>query len=313
MITIKRYKLEYKQVWNEFVSNSKNGTFMLNRNYMDYHSDRFKDFSLMFFDEDKLIAVMPASLHENEVISHGGLTYGGIITDISMKQHKMIECFDIMKHFLKENNISKLTYKAIPYIYQQQPSQEDLYALFINNAKLIRRDVASTINLREHIKMTKGRKAQISRAKRENVIVEQSKDFETFISLENQVLQEHHNTKAVHSAEELKFLQSKFENNIQLWIAKLNDETIAGTVIFIYENIVHTQYLGANNKAREIGALDLVIDTLINKFKNEDKQYFDFGISTENQGRYLNEGLIFQKESFGGRSVIYDFYELEII
>ena len=116
----------------------------------------------------------------------------------------------------------------------------------------------------------------------------------------------------MHSAEELKFLQSKFENNIQLWIAKLNDETIAGTVIFVYKNLVHTQYLAANDKAREIGALDLVINSLINKFKNEDKQYFDFGISTENQGRYLNEGLIFQKESFGGRSVIYDFYELEI-
>jgi len=312
MIKINKYNPEYKDIWNNFITNSKNGTFMLNRNYMDYHSNRFKDFSLMFFEDDKLIAVMPASLHGNELISHGGLTYGGIITDNSMKQHRMLECFDVMKNLLKDNNISKLTYKAIPYIYHKQPAQEDLYALSVNGAKLIRRDVASTVNLLETIKMSKGRKAQITRAKRERVIVEQSKDFKTFINLENQVLQEYHNAKAVHSANELKLLNSKFENEIQLWTSELNGEIIAGTVIFVYENLVHTQYLAANDKARKIGALDLVINTLIEKFKNENKQYFDFGISTENQGKYLNEGLIFQKESFGGRSVVYDFYELQL-
>ena len=76
-ITTENYKAEKKQVWDEFIDNSKNGTFMLKRDYMDYHADRFKDFSLMFYEDDKLIAVMPASLHGNEVRSHGGLTYGG--------------------------------------------------------------------------------------------------------------------------------------------------------------------------------------------------------------------------------------------
>jgi hypothetical protein len=39
---------------------------------------------------------------------------------------------------------------------------------------------------------------------------------------------------------------------------------------------------------------------------------FDFGISTENSGFFLNEGLLFQKESFGGRAIVYETYKLLI-
>ena len=311
MISIIKYKSEYKNLWDEFVDNSKNGTFMLKRDYMDYHSDRFQDFSLMFFEEDKLVALIPASLHGNELRSHGGLTYGGFITDNSMKQHRMLECFDAVKEFLQSNGVSKLIYKCIPYIYHKQPSEEDLYALFVNGANLYKRDISSTINLNVPIKMPKGRKAQISRAQREGVTIEESEDFVTFIDLENSVLEEHHGTKAVHTAQELELLKSRFNEEIQLWVAKHNGVTIAGTLLFIYDNVVHTQYMAANKTAREIGGLDLLIKTLIDKFATK-KQYFDFGISTENGGKYLNTGLISQKEGFGGRGVVYDFYELEI-
>lgn len=310
-INILLYTKDFSETWNEFIKRSKNGTFMLNRNFMDYHSDRFIDNSLMFYDDTDLIALLPASLHGKELRSHGGLTYGGFIVNEKMKQHKMNDCFNELLKYLKNNNINKLIYKAIPYIYHQSPAQEDLYSLFINNAKLIQRDVSTTIDFNKTIKMPKGRKAQISRAKREGVIIEESIDFENFIKLENEVLKKHHNTKAVHSAEELQLLKSKFNNNIHLYIAKYNNDLIAGAVIFEYENMVHTQYLASNDKGREIGALDLLIASLVDKYK-ENKRFFDFGKSTEGNGRYLNKGLISQKEGFGGRAVIYDYYEIEI-
>jgi len=310
-ITIKKYTNDDKNDWNEFIKNSKNGIFMFDRNYMDYHSDRFVDFSLLFYDDEKLVGLLPASRHGEEVRSHGGLTYGGIICDNSMKQHRMLEIFECLKTFLKENGIKNLLYKSLPYIYHKQPSEEDLYALFVNEAKLVRRDISTTINLKSPIKLEKGRKAQVSRAKREGVIVEESNDFEGFIELENKILSQYHNTTAVHSAEELKLLKSRFENQIKLFVAKLNNEIIAGTVIFIYDNVVHTQYMAADETARTLGGLDLIIKTLIDNFK-EEKTYFDFGISTENGGKYLNKGLIAQKESFGGRGIVYDFYEIEI-
>ena len=163
--------------------------------------------------------------------------------------------------------------------------------------------------LKNPLKMPKGRKAQVSRAKREGVVIEKSDDFETFIDLENAVLAELHNTKAVHTAAELKLLQSRFPDNIQLWVAKYDNEIIAGSLLFIYDDVVHTQYLAANDKAREIGALDLLIKTVMDNFSIS-HTYFDFGISSENNGMLLNEGLISQKEGFGGRTVCYQTWEV---
>ena len=158
--------------------------------------------------------------------------------------------------------------------------------------------------------MPKGRKAQIARAKKSNILIEESQDFDEFIKLENEVLKKYHNTSAVHNADELTLLKSRFLNEIQLWCAKQDGKMIAATLLFVSHQVVHTQYLAANEKARELGALDLLIKYLIDKFQ-DNKLFFDFGISTENNGQYLNNGLISQKESFGGRTSVYQTYILK--
>ena len=61
-------------------------------------------------------------------------------------------------------------------------------------------------------------------------------------------------------------------------------------------------------RGREVHALDWLFDVVIRQ-SLEKHPYFDFGISTENQGTYLNEGLIYQKEGFGGRGICYDWYK----
>ena len=310
MLVVKKYNPENKLSWNEFIKNSKNGTFLLDRNFMDYHSDRFIDFSLMFYENEELLAVFPASLHENEIRSHSGLTYGGIITNQNMKQHKMNDCFLLLRDYLKEQNVRKVVYKRIPYIYYTYPADEDLYALFLNDAKLMKRDVATVVNLKRLIKLPKGRKAQIMRSKREGIVVKEAFDFDGFINLENKTLQKY-GVKAVHTAEELIFLKLSFNENIRLFVSDVNGDILAAILIFEMDKTVHLQYIASSEEGRKIGALDLLISTLIEKYK-ETKEYFDFGISTENNGRFLNEGLCAQKEGFGGRSVCYDSYELEV-
>ena len=309
MIKALSYAPNLKDIWNNFNKNAKNGLFMFDRNYMDYHSDRFKDNSLMFYENEKPIALLPCNVSQNALYSHQGLTFGGFIVDENMKQGKMLECFEVLKEYMQENCFEKLIYKSTPYIYHKIPAQEDLYALFRNNAELFRVDCSTTIDLQNICKMPKGRKAQISRAKREGVEIFSSEDFEAFVMLLNSVLQKQHGVNAVHSAEELKLLCSRFPQNIKLFVAKIDKEIIAAALLFIYDDLVHTQYLAANEKAREIGALDLLIKTLMDEF-TKSKKYFDFGISTENGGQFLNQGLISQKEGFGGRSVVHQFFAL---
>lgn len=311
MIKIIPYSSDKKEIWDTFVRSSKNGIFMFERGFMDYHSDRFKDNSLMFYENGELLAVLPASLHGDELRSHGGLTYGGFITNDKMKQHHMNDCFEELTAYMRENNLSKLVYKLIPHIYHKQSAEEDLYSLYGIGAKLLKIEPSTTVLLKNPLKMPKGRKAQVSRAKREGVEIKESDDFENFIELENSILSEHHNTKAVHTAEELKLLKSRFNEKIQLWIAEYQGQMIAGTLLFVYDDVVHTQYMAANDTAREIGALDLLIKTLMDKF-SESHTYFDFGISSEDMGTFLNEGLIAQKEGFGGRTTIYQTWEINL-
>lgn len=310
-MTVRKYTDNEKNVWNEFVHNSKNGIFMFNRSFMEYHKDRFTDNSLLFSDDDKLVAVMPASIKDGVLSSHGGLTYGGFITGNDMKQHHMSDCFYALKEYAIANGIKEIIYKHIPHIYHKQPAEEDLYSLFYTGAQILKIEASTTINMHQPLKMPKGRKAQVGRSRREGVEIKETNDFESFINLENQVLQEHHDTKAVHSAEELKLLQERFPNNIKLFGAFYKDDLIAGTVLFVYDNVVHTQYMAANDTAREIGALDLTIATVIETYKDS-KDWLDFGISTEDGGHYLNDGLISQKEGFGGRTNIYQTWKIKI-
>ena len=310
MLIVEKNTEEKKHLWDSFCNNSKNGIFMFNRNFMEYHKDRFLDNSLLFYDDEKLISIFPASIKDGILSSHGGLTYGGFITSNDMKQHRMNECFTALKEYAVQNEINEIIYKHIPHIYHKQPAEEDLYSLYYNGAKIIKVEASTVVDLSCPLKMPKGRKAQVTRARREGVVIKESYDFDSFIELENLVL-ERHETKAVHTSSELHLLQGFFPENIKLIAAYYQNKMIAGTVLFVYENVVHTQYMAANEIAREIGALDLTISTVIENYKDS-KHWLDFGISTEDAGRYLNEGLISQKEGFGGRTNIYQTWKLVI-
>lgn len=305
------YNSEYKNQWDDFVQNSKNGTFMFERNYMDYHSDRLKDFSLMFFEDDKLIALLPSSRQGNEIISHGGLTYGGIITNRKMTTPKMLELFKYLKEFLNQQNIEKLLYKRVPAIYYNYPSDEDLYALFINNARLVRCDVSTTIDITDKINFNERRRRNIKKAINNNLLLKRTDDFKTYIDLLTVVLKSQHNAKPVHTADELIMLANKFPDKIKLYASYLDGKMLAGVIIFETPIVAHAQYIANSDKGKNLGALDLIFDKLINEIY-KDKKYFDFGISTEDSGRYLNLGLVGQKQEFGGRAIVHEFFELKV-
>ena len=308
---VARYEPGYRFAWDDFIGRSKNGTFLFYRDYMEYHADRFPDFSLLFFNaDDTLAAVMPATAIGSTLSSHAGLTFGGIISDTRMKTPRMLEIFDALKAHLKGAGLVRLVYKAIPHVYHRLPAEEDLYALVRHNARLIRRDVSSTIDLKEELSFNKLRKRKIKQAQKHGLEVKQSTDYQSFMAIEEQVLSTKYDLKPVHTASELELLAGKFPDSIKLFMAYRGDEALAGVVIYESSTVAHAQYIAASKDGKETGALDLILNYLINDYYAA-KNYFDFGISTENEGRHLNLGLIENKESFGARAIVYDFYQLD--
>lgn len=309
---IRRYRREDKELWNSFVNKARNATFLFDRNYMDYHADRFDDNSFMFYHKGKLKAVLPANVAGDTLYSHQGLTYGGLLLDKKATVEDVLECFDSLNSWLRENGISKVVYKALPWIYQQYPSEEDLYALTWKcKAQLISRNIASTIVIDNKLKFAESRKSGIRKALSLNIEVGESNDVDGFWHVLEDNLGNRYNAKPVHTANEMKLLMSRFPNNIKLYVAKMNGEIVGGTLIYVTPQVVHTQYISASVEGKKHGALDLLFDYIINKVY-ANCRYFDFGKSTEQGGAYLNEPLIFQKEGFGGRGVCYDWYQWEL-
>ena len=310
-MNIEKYNPTYKKKWDDFVHCSKNGMFMFCRDYMEYHADRFDDLSLMFFDDDILVGLMPANKSGDILVTHGGLTFGGIICDHQMKAYKMLAIFESFKNYLLSHGISKVIYKAVPHIYHRIPSEEDLYALFINKANLFRRDISSTVLLKDRLSISKGRKHSVNKSQKFAIEIERSFTFSEFMDIEIKHLEQRHGKLPVHTTEEIAYLASMFPDNIKLFAAFKDKIMLAGVLIYESSEVAHAQYIAATDLGKNVGALDAIMDYLVNSYYL-DKKYFDFGISTEEQGKYLNINLINNKESFGARSVVYDFYEMNL-
>ena len=312
MLEVKRYESIYKPLWDEFIGRSKNALFLFYRDYMDYHADRFIDHSLMVFDGKKLIGVLPANIKDGVMASHGGLTFGGFLSDRHMKAALMLDVFSAVMQFCRSKGICKILYKAIPYIYHDIPAQEDLYALFRNRARLIRRDISSCIDLTQPVCISRGRKTHINRAKKTGMTVCQNTDFLQFMHILTTGLKEKYNVKPPHTLSEIECLAGRFPKNIKLYSSYLDNDMLAGVIIFESRHVAHAQYTMSSSKGKSCNALDILFDNLINEVYVKKKSYFDFGISTEREGLFLNENLIFFKEGFGARALVHDFYELDL-
>ncbi|MFA6057930.1 MAG: hypothetical protein WC756_07015 [Taibaiella sp.] len=310
MFLLKRYSDEFKKKWDTFIKSSRNGLFFFERNYIEYHSDRFTDHSLILFKGEEIVAVFPASEKDGVITSHAGLTYGSLITDFHLKTKNILDIFEQITHYYKDNNCTEIIYKCIPSIYHKYPADEDLYALFRNNAQLIRRDICSVIKLSNKIRFNETKRQHINKCIKKNIIVTENEDFSNYWELLTEVLQKFE-VKPVHTAAEIHLLKTRFPASIRLFEAFDSEILLAGIVIFDFGQVAHTQYMAASNEGRKMGALDFINHHLIEEVFS-DKEYFSFGISTEDRGRVLNEGLIQQKENMGGRGITLDFYSITL-
>jgi len=286
------------------VDNAKNGMFMFKRDYMEYHADRFTDHSLCIYKDNELFALLPACARDKEFLSHAGLTFGGILSDTRMRTPHMLEIFDVLREYLLAQQFTSCNYKAIPYIYTRYPAQEDLYALFRAGAHASKCDVTSTICRAHLLNYSERRERGIKKAQKAGLVFAKSTDFKQYFSLVGDILQEKYQARPTHNAAEMLLLASRFPENIALWTAQLSGKMVGGIIMYVSAQVAHAQYIAASPDGKEIGALDALFDHLIAQVYI-DKQYVDFGISTEEGGRQLNTGLITQKEEFGARAVVH--------
>lgn len=313
---IKFYEKSNSKQWDEFIKKSYNGTFLHTRKFLSYHKDRFIDRSIIIYDDkDNIVAVFPAAISTTnitEIVSHPGITYGGIIID-KLYGMSIIDVLVEICKFYKSQGFEVLIYKTVPYIYHKKYSQDDLYALFRLNAERERCDLSATIKLNEDLKIREATKRKAKKAEKNNIQIVSGREYisEYWKVLENN-LKETHDAKPVHTLEEITDLFDRFEENLECVVATKDNEVIAGIILFNINKVSHAQYISNKYKDKNYGGLELLFLTAIKNATLKGMEYFDFGTSNENQGKYLNKSLYQFKRGFNSGGVVYETYKIDL-
>ena len=313
---VERYTTNKAPQWDKFVEDSKNGTFLFLRKYMDYHSDRFKDHSLMYYDEkERLVVLMPANEKGTTLHSHQGLTYGGLVLSPKAKINDVGRMMEMTKEYLKGMGFERWMYKQIPAVYHRLPAEEDEYWLWRMGARMTDCNVMSAIPLKgERIIIESSRRNNRNRLQKQGYTIEHKARLEDFWPILTDNLQLRFGAKPVHTFEEMSLLMERFPKNIECVTVK--DETgkvMAGTLLYLTETVVKTQYTSASPEGKKKKVLDLMLTNLIEEYaEKENYRWFEFGTSMAENGIDLNDSLLDQKEGFGGRTVACRIYEIEI-
>lgn len=329
-IRIERYTQQHKADWNSFVSTSRNATFLINRDFMDYHCDRFVDYSLVAYRGGKIVGLLPANIRDGVIYSHQGLTYGGwVLGPRHFDGADVLELMESTIEFCRKNGISAIDYKSLPYIYAKQPSQEDLYAIFRCGGKLVECNLSSVIRLADNEGFSTLQRRNLKHAAGNfdirsctSLDVDFNEVLHVFYEMLCDCLRERHDVLPVHSESEMKMLMERFPENIRLHLCfsrkegvlsnvEYAEKPVAGVMMFDTPQVAHCQYIASTRFGRDAHALPLLFHKLIHE-DYSDKCYFDFGTSNESGGRVLNDGLLHQKYGLGGRGVVYERYRIDV-
>lgn len=303
---IRLYQNEDFALWNDFISKARNATFLFHRNFMEYHKNRFDDYSLLVFNDKKVVAVLPANRVGDTVYSHQGLSYGALVINEDVRIKEYITIFKELMIFLKENNVQTFELKLLPKLYNTTIADEIDYLSFLMQANCYRTDVYLAIDRNQEYHPNRNRKRALKIASELNIEIKQDQNYEGFWNeILSPNLKERFQVTPVHTLDEIKRLADFFPNQIQLYNAYQEGNLKAGVVMFLTDTVAHFQYSSGGNDRDETAALDVLFDFIIQKFS--DKRYVSFGSSSENNGLQLNEGLAYWKESFGAKTSVQSF------
>ena len=307
MISLLRYTPNMKTLWDDFlIQEAQNTTFLFQREFIDYHQDRFTDHSLLFFRDQQLIAILPANIKQSILHSHQGLSYGGFILSKSFSSDWVTPCLKALKKFMQTQRLSLLRIKRLPEIYIQPSSCKQLLELFYQQSTLHTQEANSVIDLQEVNSYNTLKKRLIRRAFKNRLTTSYSNNWKGYWEILTTNLRTRFNAEPVHTLQEILMLKERFPKHIQLLVTQSEEnELLAGTVLFIHATTIHTQYLSNSPKGREVAALDWTIHQLIHNSK-QTHHYLSLGTSIATDGQ-TNLGLKRWKEGFGTQDFFHEY------
>lgn len=312
MITL--YENQYKEEWDTFVmKHSINGTFLQTRRFLEYHRDRFIDTSLIIYKgTNTIVAVVPACVIEEDgkriFSSHRGSTFGGIVFSDTFYNIEHVEAvIELLEEYIKEQGYDEIQLKCTSDIFAKGNMNLVNYFLY-QKGYTVYDEMSSYIEFdcyKEEIvsNFSAGRRRGYRYSLKNNFKFRKLESYEeltTFYDILCENLKKF-GTNPVHKLEELRtFKEQQLSDIVEFFGVYYNQEMIAGSMVFKFEKrVFHTQYLAAKQDKLRLYPMNFLDSKLIETARDSGFQYFSFGISTEEKGKFLNKQLAQFKEGFG--------------
>ncbi|MCG3189081.1 MAG: hypothetical protein LKCHEGNO_01324 [Burkholderiaceae bacterium] len=314
---VRLFALDDSDRWDGLCARSYGATFLHTRRFLSYHGDRFVDRSLVFEgDGGHWLGAMPLAQDCGDAahwISHPGITYGGILHEGALRGGAMLEALKLACALMRDHGARRFTFKPVPTIHHQAPAQDDRYALHRLGAQLVRCDLASCIDLAGRLAVSERRRRGLKKAESAGLLWAAGSEWlEGLWPVLQSNLARAHGARPVHRLDEVQLLASRFPQQIQCRVALCEKRVVAGVVLFVTARVSHAQYIASSEEGQALGALDFVFHHAIAEAQAMQQRHFSFGISTENGGQTLNDGLHRFKSEFGAGGVVHDTYEVTL-
>lgn len=304
-IEIVRYQPGSAPQWDDAISNSDAGCLLFLRSYMDYHADRFADLSLMAFSQGQILGCFPASVVGKQVISHGGLTFGGWQVSAASSDAALQHLSDATIEYYKSIGIEKLVVSETPAIFSNR-----LTSFAPTGAQFVSKEMdGSAIDLMGPQSLIKLRARCVKKALELHRFSDAK--LEDFWPILEEVLAERHDAKPTHTLAEISMLRQRLPDRIACFKAELDGTMVAGAVVYVSRRVAHLQYMATNHAGRKSHALDGLIVWLTKLYAGR-VQWLSLGISNNRDGT-LNQGLFDYKISFGAQRVAHVKKEFSLI
>ncbi len=244
-VAVTPYRPEQAADWDAFVERSPNGLMLFRRGYMDYHADRFTDASLWLSEDGRPVAVLPASRNGDTVVSHGGLTFGGLVLAPEARLATVVDAAAALRDHARAAGLRSLVYKQTPSFLFDPLSSPDDYALHRAGATLLRVEPNLVVDLAARPPLQERRVRSARRAQRLGVEVRHERRPRGLLADPRAGCWHGTACVPVHSVAEIELLRSRFPGEITLRAAYLDGTMVAGSVLYRYGHALHSQYSAA--------------------------------------------------------------------
>ena len=307
-LKIIKYNDDYEKIWDNFIDNGIFGTIYHTRKFINYHpKDRFQDESILIFNNDDVICILPCCKKGDKYFSYTGSTFGG---PVFLKKYfkikylisiinKIFDYYDNQIEFRLANNIYfEESSFILQYLLSRKLNLKPELSWYINTDSNFINNITNKRNRQNLDKLIKNNSITPYITNNEN-------DYIEYHKILNEMLKSNHDSKSTHTLEEFLLLKNILQEKQELYIVKEDNVILGGVyVIKVTKQCWYTFYISRNiNFNNSSVYLIYIMYQISNNAKKNNVKYLDYGICTEEQGSIINEGLAnFKEDSFGGIS-----------